>query len=281
MSNLAARTLSGLIFVAVCVIATLYGAVTFVVLFAIFSAICVWEFCTLVSRRRGIQVNRLITTVAAVYLYLAVMAFVTGATGVAVFAPYVFTIVYLLVSELYLHRSSPVDDWAFALAAQLYVALPFAVLGVLAFRGDPYTGRVAYDYALPLALLTFLWLNDMGAYCFGSLLSRYVPLRLFPSISPHKSWIGSIGGALLTLASSLVFAHFFTGMGVASWLGMAAVVVVFGTWGDLVESQLKRSLGVKDSGAFLPGHGGALDRFDSFLLASPCVVLYFYVVEML
>ena len=168
-----------------------------------------------------------------------------------------------------------------AFASQLYIALPVALINVVAFRTNPYYASVSYIYELPLALMVFLWMNDMGAYCCGSLLQKYMPLKLFPSISPHKSWIGSIGGAIITLASSLAFAHFFPIMSLSKWLGMAAVVVVFGTWGDLVESQLKRTLGVKDSGKFLPGHGGALDRFDSSLLAIPCVVIYFYSLELM
>ncbi len=280
MSNLATRTISGTLFVIVTVVAIYCGAVSFVALYAAISAVCVWEFCTLVNKRKGLQVNRMICTVAAVYLFLAVMAFTTATAGAMIFVPYILTTVYLLISELYMKRPNPLENWAMAFASQLYIALPVALINVIAFRTDPYYASVKYVYALPLAVMVFLWMNDMGAYCFGSMLHKYIPLKLFPSVSPHKSWIGSAGGAMLTLASSLVFAHVFPIMSLSKWVGMAAVVVVFGTWGDLVESQLKRTLGVKDSGKFLPGHGGALDRFDSSLLAIPCVVIYFYTLEL-
>ena len=122
--------------------------------------------------------------------------------------------------------------------------------------------------------------NDTGAYCTGSLLGRH---KLFPRVSPGKTWEGSIGGALLVVAVALAIWHFTTlygvndlGLSAAEWAGMGLVVVVFGTWGDLVESLFKRTLGVKDSGNILPGHGGMLDRFDSSLLAVPAVVVYLY-----
>ena len=281
MSNFATRTISGIFFVAIIASAIVFSAYSFTVLFAAISAICVWEFCTLVNTTKGTQINRLITTVATVYLFFAVMAYTTEAVGSMIFIPYLLTTVYLLVSELYLRRNNPFENWALAFASQLYIALPFALINVLAFRANPPYGNISYVYEFPLALMVFLWTNDMGAYCFGSLLKKYVPFKLFPSVSPHKSWIGSIGGALVTIATSLAFASFFPTLSTAKWIGMALVVVVFGTWGDLVESQLKRNLGVKDSGRFLPGHGGALDRFDSSIIAIPCVVLYFYTLEII
>ena len=243
-----------------------------------------WEFCTLVNNKRELQVNRLISTAAGLYLYLAMMAFCTGASGAAIFIPYLITLMYLLISGLYMRSPRSLENWAFAFASQLYIALPFALMNVLAFRmqsGVDGMSGLAYIPALPLGLMIFLWTNDMGAYCFGSMLQRFVPFKLFPSVSPHKSWIGSIGGGLVTVVAAVIMSRYFTFMPPVQWVGMALVVVVFGTWGDLVESLLKRNLGVKDSGRFLPGHGGVLDRFDSSLLAIPAVVLYLYTLEIM
>lgn len=284
MNNLITRTVSGIFFVAVMVGAILYDAKTFIVLFGIITALAVWEFCTLVNNKRELQVNRLISTAAGLYLYLAMMAFCTGASGAAIFIPYLITLMYLLISGLYMRSSRSLENWAFAFASQLYIALPFALMNVLAFRmqsGVDGMSGLAYIPALPLGLMIFLWTNDMGAYCFGSMLQRFVPFKLFPSVSPHKSWIGSIGGGLVTVVAAVIMSRYFTFMPLVQWVGMALVVVVFGTWGDLVESLLKRNLGVKDSGRFLPGHGGVLDRFDSSLLAIPAVVLYLYTLEIM
>ena len=151
---------------------------------------------------------------------------------------------------------------------------------------------MAYNWIYPLALFIFLWVNDTFAYLCGSMLHNYVPAKLFPRISPKKSWIGSIGGGLFTLLAAVIIWWLDNGqssmangqwsmvnpqssMPLLRWLGFALVVVFFGTWGDLVESLIKRQLGIKDSGHVLPGHGGMLDRFDSALLTIPASVIYF------
>jgi phosphatidate cytidylyltransferase len=138
---------------------------------------------------------------------------------------------------------------------------------------------VAFNTLLPLSVFVFLWVNDTGAYCVGSLLGRH---KLFPRISPGKSWEGSIGGAVFVLAAAWAVSYFLDDMmlNLYEWLGLGLVVVVFGTWGDLVESLFKRTLGVKDSGSILPGHGGMLDRFDSSLLAIPAAVIYLYTLSL-
>jgi phosphatidate cytidylyltransferase len=244
-------------------------------LFAIVTGLTIWEFTGLVNEHKGVQVNRLISTVAGVYLFLAMAGFNSGITPSSVFIPYLLSIIYLLVAELYLKAEDPISNWAYTMMSQMYIALPFSLLNVLAFSAP---GQ--YSYVFPLSLFIFLWMNDTGAYLSGSLLGKH---KLFPRVSPGKSWEGSIGGALLVVAVAIAVWYFATRYGVndlgltaAEWGGMGLVVVVFGTWGDLVESLFKRTLGVKDSGNILPGHGGMLDRFDSSLLAVPAVVVYLY-----
>ncbi len=158
-----------------------------------------------------------------------------------------------MVAELYLKHEDPIHDWAYTMMSQLYIALPFSLLNALAFHLTP-ENEVVYDPVLPLCMFVFLWINDAGAYICGSLLGKH---KLFPRISPGKSWEGSIGGGILVA-------------------GLGLVIVVFGTWGDLIESLFKRTLGIKDSGNVLPGHGGMLDRFDSSLLAIPAAAVYIY-----
>jgi phosphatidate cytidylyltransferase len=127
---------------------------------------------------------------------------------------------------------------------------------------------------MPLSIFIFLWCSDSGAYFVGSAIGRH---RLFERISPKKSWEGSIGGGVLALVAAYVLSLFYPTLGAIEWMGMAAVVVVTGTWGDLIESCMKREMGIKDSGNILPGHGGILDRFDSAILAIPSVVVYLYI----
>lgn len=157
---------------------------------------------------------------------------------------------------------------------QMYVALPFALLPALVFVGDPaHPMEIHYRWIFPLSVFIFLWTSDTGAYCFGSLFGKH---RLFERISPKKSWEGSIGGAFTSLLAAYIISLWDSSLTLPQWLGFSLVVVIFGTWGDLVESLLKRQLGLKDSGNILPGHGGLLDRFDSSLLAIPASLVYLY-----
>ena len=277
MKNLIIRTITGVIFVAA-IVASFLRPEAMVLLFSIVTGMTVWEFCGLVNQRDNVTVNRFICTVAAVYFFFAMTYFCSdlygGSAKSVVFIPYLVTVVYLLVAELYAKQKDPISNWAYTMLSQMYIALPFSLLNALAFTARP-DGQVAFNTLLPLSVFVFLWLNDTGAYCVGSLLGRH---KLFPRISPAKSWEGSIGGAVVVLAAAYAIGYYVDGLMLTpwQWLGLGLVVAVFGTWGDLVESLFKRTLGIKDSGNILPGHGGMLDRFDSSLLAIPAAVVYLY-----
>ena len=275
MSNLVQRAITGILFVAVLVGCILYNPLTFGLLFLLVTVLSVHEFCKLVNRIQGVHVNVMINMLGGAFLFLAMMGYCIGIADSRAFLPYVLIVLYLMISELYLKRENPMLNWAYSMMSQMYVALSFALLNVLAFQNDPTAGSgVSYNPILPLSVFIIIWLNDSGAYCFGTLLGKH---RLFERISPKKSWEGSIGGGLVAVASSMVMAHFFPElMSMVQWIGLALVVVVFATWGDLTESLLKRQLGIKDSGNILPGHGGMLDRFDSVLMAVPAAVVYLY-----
>ena len=277
MKNLTVRAVTGLLFVAAIVVCFL-NPVAMAFLFAIATGLTVWEFTGLVNNRDGVDTNRFICTVAGVYLFFAITGFTSGQTPSTVFIPYLVTLIYLLVAELYAKNPDPIQTWAYTMMSQLYIALPFSMVSVLAFRATP--EGVVFTSLMPLSVFVFLWTNDTGAYCCGSLLGRH---KLFPRVSPGKSWEGSVGGAVFVLAVSALVWYLADAYGVndlqlslVQWLGLGLVVVVFGTWGDLVESLFKRTLGIKDSGNILPGHGGMLDRFDSSLLAVPAAVVYLY-----
>lgn len=273
-SNFLKRAVTGVLFVIVLVGCILYSPLSFGVLFTIIGALSVHEFAHLINQSGEVQVNKTITALSSAYLFLAVMGFCQSTIGPQVFLPYLALLLYLIITELYLKKKNPIGNWAFSMLSQLYVALPFALLNVLAFQYNPAENMVTYNPILPLSIFVFIWLSDTGAYCVGSLIGKH---RLFERISPKKSWEGSIGGGVFSIASSLAFAHFFPFMSILQWAGLAVVVVIFGTWGDLTESLMKRQLGIKDSGNILPGHGGMLDRFDSALLAIPAAVVYLYV----
>lgn len=278
-NNFIQRAITGALFVAVLIGCILYDPLTFGALFVIISALAIREFGHLINQTEGVSVNKTITMLGGAYLFLAIMGFCIGtAAGSKIFIPYLLLVLYLMISELYRKKQNPVLNWAYSMLSQLYIALPFAMLNVLAFQNDPTTSSVSYNPILPLSIFIFIWLNDTGAYCVGSLIGKH---RLFERISPKKSWEGSIGGGILAIASSFVLAHYFPFMPMMEWAGLALIVVIFGTWGDLTESLLKRQLKIKDSGNLLPGHGGVLDRFDSALMAIPAAVAYLYALTMI
>ena len=280
--NLIVRTITGVLFIAIMVSGFLRPQ-AMVFLFSLITGLTIWEYCSLVNELKTVTVNRFIATVAGVYFFLAVAGINSGYIQTnGVFVPYLLTIVYLFVSELYTRNENAIHDWAYTMLSQMYVALPFSMINVLAFRQAP-DGDIHYYYLLPLSVFIFLWTNDTGAYCSGSLLGKH---KLFPRISPAKSWEGSIGGALFVLIVAAVVGYLesqsnaLSGLTIVQWLGLGLVVTVFGTWGDLVESLFKRTLGIKDSGNILPGHGGMLDRFDSSLMAIPASVVYLYTLSL-
>ena len=285
MKNFIVRTITSVFFVAAIVTCFLRPE-AMIFLFALVTGMTIWEFTGLVNDREGVAVNQMISTVAGVYFFLAMAGFCSGITPPSIFVPYLVTLIYLMVAELYLKQEDPVHDWAYTMMSQLYIALPFSMLNVLAFQSD--ASGIHYVWAIPLSVFVFLWINDAGAYICGSLLGKH---KLFPRISPGKSWEGSIGGGILVILIALAISHllpsvtslssFHFPLSTLEWAGLGLVVVIFGTWGDLVESLFKRTLGIKDSGHILPGHGGMLDRFDSTLMAVPAAVVYLYTLQML
>ena len=277
MKNFIIRTITGVLFVAA-IITCFLRAEAMILLFALVTGLTIWEFTGLVNEREHVTINRMICTVAGVYFFFAMAGYNSGLTPASVFIPYLVSIIYLLIAELYLIHDDPINNWAYTMMSQVYIALPFSLLNVLAFRSvGP---DITYTYLIPLCVFVFLWINDTGAYLCGSLLGKH---KLFPRISPGKSWEGSIGGGILVMGIAVLIWYLTEqysvnelNLNAFEWAGLGLTVVIFGTWGDLIESLLKRTLGIKDSGTILPGHGGMLDRFDSSLLAIPAAVVYLY-----
>ena len=184
--NLIVRTITGVLFVG-CMVSCFLQPKAMVFLFALITGLSIWEFCGLVNEEaEDVSVNRFISTVAGVYFFLAVAGFRTGITGYnfVVFIPYILTIVYLFIYELYTGNKNAINDWAYTMLSQMYIALPFSLINVLAFEVSAVDGQVHYDMLLPLSVFIFLWTNDTGAYCSGSLFGKHKP---FPRISPGKS----------------------------------------------------------------------------------------------
>lgn len=277
-SNFITRALTGAIFVAILVGCILGGPITFSVLFALISALTVNEFGDIIQKSGFAKINKPISILASIFLFFGFAYLGTSPGSNEILIPYLLLIMYILISELYYKKENPVNDMAYALMTQMYIALPFALLNVLAFQTSVETSMSVYNPIFPLSIFIFTWVNDSGAYCTGVLFGKH---RLFERISPKKSWEGSFGGGIFSIIAAIIIAQYFPILSLTKWIGLALTVVVFGTWGDLVESLIKRRIGIKDSGNVLPGHGGFLDRFDSTLMAIPAAVLYLYITSLL
>ncbi len=275
MKNLLIRTLTGILFVAVITAAILCGPYTFLILFAVIALLGYVEFLRLTRFGRETDLGLYVLDLAGAYaLFISVLSFshqFSFEGDIFIIIAYLVYLIARPILQLYQHTpgESLVNGWAQALLGQIYVVLPLALLGVWGYGILPAESHPEY---LLLALFVFVWANDTGAFLVGCTFGKH---RLFERISPKKSWEGFFGGLafciILGACANLIIPGILT---TAQWIGMGVITSIFSTWGDLCESLLKRTAGIKDSGNILPGHGGILDRFDSELLASPAIFIY-------
>lgn len=266
MKNLFVRTLTGIVFTVVIVGGLLLGQVAYAILFSLILLGAMAELLR-ISKASGVSPANLLTLASGSLVFL--IFFFTGMSFLPMNAYFGLTVLLplIFIVELYRKKEKPVKNIAASLFSLIYIALPLSLTTFLVFKEGQ-----EYSPSLLLALFAIIWTYDSGAYLFGVSLGRH---RLFERVSPKKSWEGAIGGGLSAIAVSWVIStYFLPEIGLAHWIGIAVTTVVFATFGDLAESLLKRQFNLKDSGNFLPGHGGILDRFDSLLFAAPAVVVY-------
>ena len=275
MKNLIIRALSGAVYIALIITAILLldnSPVVYLLLFSLLIVLGIGEMITMAKddATQSWLVN-VIDMLGGVGMFVAFYMHYEGVTAQSR-AMWLLPIAsYLLlrtIVQLYRPRQNALHSMERSFFSLGYVALPVALLNVIMSITAP---------RLLLGMFMFIWLYDTGAYCVGMLLGKH---RLFERISPKKSWEGVIGGIVLCIAGAYLtnyqpaLNNFFQVPDLTTWVGLSVVVAVFSTFGDLVESLIKRTVGVKDSGHILPGHGGILDRIDSLLLVSPAVLIY-------
>jgi len=267
VSNLATRTLTGIILVVLVIAAIITDRHLFALLFLIFTIVGLWEFYSMVERA-GVFPNKAGGIVAGIVLF-ATNALIAINLLELEFLLINFVFIFLIfLLELYRNIPNPFTNIAFTFFGLLYVAVPFSLLN---YFPNPAFLPGVYHSSLLLGFFFLIWINDTGAFVVGTAIGKN---RLFERVSPKKTWEGAIGGALLTFFCAYIVSLYYTQIYLRDWMIISGIIVVFGTYGDLFESMFKRSINTKDSGTILPGHGGVLDRFDSVFIAAPFVFVY-------
>ena len=275
--SLLTRTISGAVFVALVVGSFFLPSYVQFGLFSLFAVLAVYEYVTIVETA-GVKAHKLSSVLITVLLIMG--ACFLKCLEISWMVAYI-CLNLVLVIELFRKERQPFNNIVHTLMPVFWVAIPFTLAGV---ANVPLEHKESV-----LALFILIWCSDTFAYCGGSLFGKH---KMFERISPKKTWEGFAIGGLFTCAAAagLSFVPYFsnallysasTTMNVLAWVFFGLIVFVTGTLGDLIESMFKRSYGVKDSGNIMPGHGGMLDRFDSFLFAMPFCMIYWVLITFL
>ncbi len=271
LSNLVQRVIAAVLGAGVILGGIYYGAWSYFTIFFLISMITQLEFYKLVGLD-GMLPLKTFGTFSGSFIFL--ISFLVESS--TIHEKYYFTIfpVVACVYMIYLYRKQikkPFRGVAFTFLGIIYVSIPFSLINVMAFHPGQYTGQ------LIIGSMLILWASDTGAYFAGV---RFGKRKLFERVSPKKSWEGSLGGFVLAMAMAFGISKIpFFGLETWQWTTLALIIVVTGTFGDLVESLFKRSIAIKDSSRLIPGHGGFLDRFDGLLLAAPFIVAFLKLFE--
>ena len=284
------RAVTGVLLVVVMIAAILYGPNTFVVFFGILTGGILWEFYNLINVSRECHIFRPLHSLGGVLLFICAFFYSAHLAPASIFLCYLVYMMAMFISRLYTRQENPIRELAFIIMGQVYIASPLAMLSSIAFHTSAYPmGEMMLDYCpiFILSLFFFIWINDTGAYLTGMTCSSLMKThKLFPRVSPKKTWEGVYGGLVfaMLLGWGLSYETVWNLLGITltdgvrlshlQWVGMAAFVSIMATFGDLIESFVKRAVGVKDSGNILPGHGGLWDRFDSLIMAAPAMMIY-------
>jgi len=241
----------------------------FIVFFGLIVFFTLYEYYTLIFNSKSAEPAILLSTIAGT-LYFVMGSFIVfhRINALCIIIPLCVTL-GIFIHELFRKKETPFSNIAFGILGIIWIALPFSVF-TFYFKEGMYGG----DFHIPaLALFVFLWVSDTGAYLAGISFGKR---KFFERISPKKTWEGTLGGIFFTILTAFIISFFWSGFSFTEWLIFGLLTAVSGIFGDLFESLFKRSINCKDSGNIMPGHGGFLDRFDSFLFAAPIVFLFIY-----
>ena len=263
------RAITGLFFIIVMLASVLTGPYTFAAFYTLLALLCLNEFYTLI-RGAGVSPSKLLGLLCGLSMFTGVVLHYQFKIDYLMPPIIIVVAVVLFAAELFNKSHTSFTHIAYTVTGLILTVVPFCFFYALG-----YVQQHGFNHHFPMVFLFLLWSNDTGAYVVGITIGRH---KLFERHSPKKTWEGFIGGGLFTIFIAYIISRYLTDVSFASWAIMAALISVFGTLGDLLESMLKRSLDTKDSGSILPGHGGLLDRFDGLLLAAPMIFAFLYFV---
>lgn len=276
MKNLITRSISGIIYVALIVGAILCGSTCFTVLMAVFVLLGMIEIQSITTRSKsGVsKISRVLDILCA--LVLCCLPAMSGYNFDRSIAPIFYLMIYPVlrfIAALYDKSESAFRDTAMSLLSVVYLGL-----GIGLFNTG-YIFVTTEGKSLALAMFVMIWLNDTGAFCVGSLLGRH---RLFERLSPKKSWEGFFGGLVFCVIAGYLCSSWLNlpVFNTVEWMLYGLTVCIFATVGDLFESLIKRTHGIKDSGKLIPGHGGILDRIDSLLFVAPATFIFLLLTDL-
>jgi phosphatidate cytidylyltransferase len=294
MSTFQQRALTAVIFAAVMLVGLFWNISSFILLFGAIGIGSWWEFLNMAlinEPTKKLRIGLVIGLWVLVLTLLAIYSYYTLTSGVSpnftlhmlstifVFVTPLLLSFPLLLIELFLKSEKPFHNIGIVILSFYYPLLSFVLIFQLIskqeFSFDTFSAN-GFTPNIVAGTLFLTWANDTFAYLIGSKIGK---TPLLPRISPRKTWEGTIGGALMCMLTGVAISYAFTELTLINWMIVGGIVAIFGTLGDLIESMLKRSVGVKDSGSFMPGHGGFLDRFDAFIFAVPFVYLYLIVLK--
>lgn len=283
MNNLLKRAITGIVYVLSVIVALFIHPMITAIYFFVVAMIGLWEFYNIVSQKDGIKPNTIIGILLAIVIYMT-FVYITGFdcelnvlryVGIFCFLAIIPTLIVLFVVELYRNRATAFVNIAYTLLGVIYVVIPLALTNLIIHTdGQTLSFNLVYTPMVLMSVFIFAWSNDTFAYLTGIKFGKH---KLFERISPKKTWEGWIGGFVFTIIAAVIVSYFTDSLSTFDFIVIAVITSVIGTFGDLIESMLKRQVGVKDSGNILPGHGGILDRFDILLLVLPAVTEYFFI----
>jgi len=270
MNNTIKRSLSGLVFLAIMTGGLLWNPVIFALLMVFCIVVMMHEFLT-ISTGKSLNIPSILSILTGVTLFSSIFLFKGYGFESGILFASLIPAAAMGASFLYNKEiKASYTSTGFHYSAILYVALPFALMNFIVFDDSN-----IFAPKLLLAMFILLWSSDVGAYVFGMTIGQKYGKKLFPSISPKKSWAGFWGGITSTLLAGYIIYYLdFTPISLIHIIAISLIINILGVLGDLVESQFKRNFGVKDSGNIMPGHGGLLDRFDGALLSFPVALAY-------